>query len=445
MPLTQIICAVIVCVALVGGIVHAQQAPATASQLRLMVGAPPPPHRQVNLGNFMRAPFNRWSYQHIRELLPTRAVARGESVAALPAQPTDLSSLEVKLDDERTETVAHFLERSYTDAFIVLHDGVVVYERYFNDQTPDVRHLMFSVTKSFTGTLALMLIEQGLIDPKRVVGDYVPELKASAFADATVQQLLDMTNSIDFDETYTDPNSDIARFVAAFGTPAAFGEPDSHGAGAGSIYSYLQTLVAHDPHFGHGEAFHYVTADPEVLGWIIRRVTHKNLAQVLSEMIWQKLGVEADGYYWLDAQGTEMAGGGLNITLRDAARFGQMILDDGRFNNQQIVSSAVAQRIKQAGVPDVFAKYYEEPWYHQVGYAYHDQWWTFKNADHAVSALGVYGQYIYIDPIAHVVIVKQTSDPDAEGATNDVDGPVVLNAIAQHLHGGAQAPQEPRR
>ena len=254
----------------------------------------------------------------------------------------------VQLDAKRTSTVAQWLTDAYTDGFIVLHDGAIVYERYLNGQTPSSPHLMFSVTKSFTGTLALMLMEEGKLDANRTIASYVPELAGTAFADATVQQLLNMTNSIEFDETYDDPKSDITRFAAAFSSCD------------GSVYSYLQTLKKPNAQFAHGEAFHYVTPDPEVLGWIIRRVTGKNLAQVLEEKIWSKLGTDQDGYYWVDSEGTEMAGGGFNIALRDGARFGQMILDDGKFNGQQIVSAAIARRIKQPGDHEVFGRFYKD-------------------------------------------------------------------------------------
>ncbi len=395
--------------------------PPTAAELGLMVGAPPPSDRRVTRENFMGGPQNRWAYQHLRELFPTRAAARAAAAAPLPSRPIDLDSLEVQFDEKRKSTLAEWLPRTYTDGFIVLHDGAVVYERYFNGQTPATAHLMFSGTKSFTGTLALMLIEDGKLDPQRTVASYLPELEHTAFADATVQQMLNMTNSIKFDETYDDPNSDIARFAAAFVSPN------------GSLYGYLQTLTKPNAHFANGEAFHYVTPDPEVIGWIIRRVTGKNLAQVLEARIWSKLGTDQNAYYWLDSEGTEMAGGGLNITLRDGARFGQMIIDDGVFNGQRVVSAAITKRIKQPGNPKVFGRYYKDPWYHTVGYAYHDQWWTLNNAHKAVSAIGIHGQYIYIDPVARVVIVKQTSDPNAEGPVTDVETPAAMNAIAEHL------------
>ena len=395
--------------------------PPTAAELDLMVGAPPPADKRVTRENFMGGPQNRWAYQHLRELFPTRAVQRAAAAARLPVRQIDLDSLEVQLDAKRKSTLAAWLPRAYTDGFMVLHDGAVVYERYFNNQTAATPHLMFSGTKSFTGTLALMLIEEGTLDPQRTVGSYLPELKHTAFADATVQQMLNMTNSIEFDETYDDPNSDIARFAAAFTSPN------------GSLYGYLKTLTKPNARFANGEAFHYVTPDPEVIGWIIRRLTGKNLAQVLEARIWSKLGTDQDAYYWLDSDGTEMAGGGLNIALRDGARFGQMILDDGMFNGQRVVSAAIARRIKLPGNPDLFGRYYKDPWYHTVGFAYHDQWWTFNNAHKAISAIGIHGQYIYIDPVAKVVIVKQTSDPNAEGPVTDVETPAVMNAIAEHL------------
>lgn len=408
----------------------AEAPPPTAAELGLMVGSPPPADKRVTRENFIAGPAARWSYQHIREIFPTRTVPRSAAAAPLPIRQIDLDALPVKLDANRTSTVAQWLTDAYTDGFIVLHDGAIVYERYLNGQTSTSSHLMFSVTKSFTGTLALMLMEEGKLDANKTVASYVPELAGTAFADATVQQILNMTNSIEFDETYDDPKSDIMRFAAAFSSCD------------GSAYAYLQTLKKKNDRFEHGEAFHYVTPDPEVLGWIIRRVTGKNLAQVLDEKIWSKLGTDQDGYYWVDSEGTEMAGGGFNIALRDGARFGQMILDDGKFNGQQIVSAAIAKRIKQPGDHEVFSRFYTEPWYRNVGFAYHDQWWTFNNSHKAVSALGIHGQYIYVDPVARMVIVKQTSDPDADSLRNDVDGPIVMHAIAQHLMGTDQSAKQ---
>jgi CubicO group peptidase (beta-lactamase class C family) len=343
----------------------------------------------------------------------------------------DLGSISTRVRDDRVLSLAQFLDESHTDSFLILHRGKLVFERYMNGQQAHTQHQMFSATKSFVGTLMLGLIEQGRVDPSRKVIHYLPETKGSAFADATVQQVLDMTTAVHFTEIYDDPNSDIWRYGWVFGV---WGKPAAGYDGPLTAYEYLPTLRKKGE---HGHAFHYVTPNTDVLGWIISRVTGKSLSRNLEEVLWQRLGMERDGYVWLDGAATEMAGGGLNITARDAARFGQMIIQKGRYNGQQIIPASVAERILQPGDPDVFTRYYtDEPWYGEVAYAYHDQWWTFNNAHKAVSAIGVHGQYIYLDPVARMVVVKQSSSPDAEGGandSNDVDGPMLYQAIAEFL------------
>lgn len=392
----------------------------TARELGLMVGSPPPTEKRVTIENFLTPPYNRWSLSHLREIVPTRSVATGDSVADLDTQPVSLSGLEVSFPDGRTVVVGEWLESAYTDGFIVLHKGGVVYERYFNDQTPATQHLMFSVTKSFTGTMMLMLMEQGRIDAGSLVAEYLPELKDTAFGDATVQQMLDMTNSINYVEDYYQPDAHITGFLNAM-------LPGGEG-----LYSNLQTLTEHHEKFAHGEAFHYVTPDPEVLGWIIRRVTGGNLAEALHEMIWAPLGAEGEGYYWLDFKGVEMAGGGLAISLRDAARFGQMILQDGTYNGRQVISEDVAQRIKTKRNADKINLYYNDPWFEVVADSYHDQWWGYAGVD-AVAGLGIHGQFIYINSDADVVIAKHSSDPDAESDRVDSETAFVMHAISKHL------------
>ena len=406
---------------------HADPAP-TAADAGLMVGSPPPPDKIVTIDNFLQAPYNRWSLMHLREIVPTREVPRGRQPVKLPRKLVDLSGLEVDLGEGRTVTVGEWLEAAYTDGFIVLHDGNMVFEQYYNGQNAGMQHLMFSVTKSFTGTMMLMLMEEGLVDGNATVGSYLPELADTAFGDATVQQMLDMTNSIEYNEDYYDPDADITGFLTAM-------LPGGEG-----LYSNLQGLKKKNPKFSHGEAFHYVTPDPEVLGWIIRRVTGENLARALRRLIWSNLGVGQEAYYWLDFHGVEMAGGGLAITLRDAARFGQMILQDGRYNGKQVVSTAIARRIKRQRNAELFNRYYNDPWYEEVAASYHDQWWGYAGVN-AVAALGIHGQFIYINPAASVVIAKQSSDPDAESDRVDNETPLIMHAISAHLAALEQAPR----
>ena len=374
----------------------------------------------MTIENFLQPPYNRWSLQHLREVVPTRAVAAGDTAAALGSRPIDLSALDVSFPDRRTVAVGAWLESSYTDGFIVLHRGEVVYERYLNDQTAATHHLMFSVTKSFTAAMLLMLMEQGRVDGAALVAAYIPELEKTAFADATVQHVLDMTNSIHYIEDYYNPDAHITGYLNSM-------LPEGEG-----LYANLQSLKRQHEKFAHGEAFHYVTPDTEVLGWIIRRITGGNLADALHQMIWAPLGAEHEGCYWLDFHDVEMAGAGLAITLRDAARFGQMILQDGFYDGRQVISEDIARRIKSKRNADRFNRYYNDSWHKDVADSYHDQWWGYTGVD-AVAALGIHGQFIYINSDADVVIAKHSSDPDAENARIDSETVSVMHAIAGHL------------
>jgi len=410
------------------GVAARADAPKTAEELGLMRGFPPPADKQVTHANLAEAPYNRWAFQHMRELLPSRALERGDGpVAALPrGEPLDLRGLSVDLPGEQSMKVSTWMYRAYTDAFLVLHRGRIVYEAYFNDMTPETPHQMMSVSKSFCAAVVLTLIEEGKIDTAAPVSRYVPELGTSAYGDASVQQVLDMTVGVAFDEDYRDPKSEWRRFGYALGLyppPAGYDGPMN-------LYSYLPTLRKSGE---HGEAFHYVSADTEVLGWIAERASGAQWSRLLSERLWRKLGVEHDAYYWLDPAAREGVSAALNISARDAARFGQMILERGTLDGRRVLSKTVAERILQPGDPAPFNRFYQDRWYAEVGYAYHDQWWTFRNEHKSVAALGIHGQHIYIDPVAEMVIVRQSSDPQPESDISETDGPIVYHVIAKAL------------
>ena len=396
------------------------ETPATASQLQLMVGAPPTDDRQVTVQNALSPPFNRWSFLHMQELFPTRSIAPAAAPSELPVNRIDISNVKITFAEGRETTAGAWLAEAYTDAFIVLHQGAVVFEQYLNGQRPSTEHIMFSVSKSFTGTLVLMLAEEGLIDLSMPVEHYIPELKDSAFGGASVQQVMDMTNSIAYVETYDDPESDISRYFAAI-TP-----------GGSGVYTYLTTLRDKLPGYEHGDAFHYVTPDTEVLGWLIRRVTGRSLSENVRQRIWLPMGAEFEANYIVDSLGIEWAGAGLSTTLRDAARFGQMILMNGMANGNQVLPHSIAQRLKTTRNVAQFTGYYKDLWYGGVTEAYHDQWWSYRDVA-ATAALGIHGQFIYVNTDHNVVIVKQTSDPHAEIERVDTETPMVLHAIAASL------------
>ncbi|MEQ8516667.1 MAG: serine hydrolase, partial [Chromatocurvus sp.] len=370
-----------------------------AGDSNLMQGAPPPPDKRVTRENFLLAPYIRWSLQHVRELYPTRPVypAPGPPMR-LPASPRDLSAVCIDGVSGKPLGLDDWLRESATDALVILHGGDVVYERYFNGQSADTRHQMFSATKSVTGLLMALLAQEGRVDRSREVREFLPELSDSAYGDATVEQVMDMTVALDFNEDYADPDADIARFGYVFGIA---GPPQGY-PGPLTVEAYLATLQKSGE---HGKAFHYITPDSEVLGWILRRVSQVSLATLLEQRLWQPMGAEHSAYYWLDHGATEMAGAGLNMTARDAARLGLLLLRGGQYQGRRVLPGSVVAEIFEPGNRSVFNRHYQDRWHEEIAYAYHDQWWTFNNAHKAVSAIGVHGQFIYLDPVADVVIV----------------------------------------
>ncbi|MEQ8800719.1 MAG: serine hydrolase domain-containing protein, partial [Haliea sp.] len=200
----------LVAILVTAGAATAQQAPAVDE---LMRGAPVPPDRRVTLQNFMQEPYSRGGFRHIRQLTPTADIYAGPGPASpLQSQPVDLDKLVFDVGDDRTLDLATWMEESRTDSFLVLHRGQIVYERYLHGMQPHLPHQMFSVTKSFVGTLVLMLAEEGAIDLEQPVASYLPELADSAFGSATVQQVLDMVTSVSFSEDYEDPQADIWQY-----------------------------------------------------------------------------------------------------------------------------------------------------------------------------------------------------------------------------------------
>ena len=392
-----------------------------------MTGFPPPPDKAVTFadGSFRQFPQLRWARSNIRQLVPTVTVWRGQGPASrLPRDEQDLGRVALMTMDGRAITFADALAETYADGIVVLHRGRIVFERYFGALAPHQQHIAMSVTKSFTGTLAGMLVAEGAIDPRRSVRDYVPELAASGFADARVEEVMDMTTGLAYTEVYTDPSSDVWALRRANGmAPPEPGKPPT---------SLLDFLVAQRKQGEHGQAFAYKTVNTDALAWIIRRVTGQSLAQLLSTRIWQPIGAEEDAYYTVDRLGIESGGGGLNTTTRDMARFGEMMRNRGRLNGRQIVPASVVDDIAGGGDP---AKFRPAGYATLPGWSYRKQWWVSHNEHQAYMARGIHGQSIYVDPRAEMVIARYASHHAAGNVANDPVTLPAFMAVAKALMG----------
>ncbi|MFI8466130.1 serine hydrolase domain-containing protein [Stutzerimonas stutzeri] len=393
-----------------------------------MVGSPPPADRILRFedGSYFRFPQMRWSVANFRQLMPTVNVSRGLGESSLLERQSsnEIDALTfVPLGGGEPMTWQQSLQANYTDGIIILHRGKLVYERYFGVLKPQGQHAAMSITKTFTGTLAALLVAEEKLDPERLVADYVPELAASGFGDASVRQLMDMTTGIHFSEDYADPKAEVWAHAAA-GNPLP--KPADY-QGPRTYYEFLQTVK---PQGRHGEAFHYRTANSDALGWVIARVSGQNVAQLLSEHIWSRLGAEQDAYMSVDSIGTPFAGGGLNASLRDLVRFGEMMRNEGRYNGTQILPLEVVADIRGGANRDDFAKagYRLLP-----GWSYRNMWWVSHNEHGAFMARGVHGQALYVDPLAEMVIARFASHPVAGNAANDPTSLPAFEAVAKHL------------
>ncbi|HET8746102.1 MAG TPA: serine hydrolase [Ramlibacter sp.] len=391
-------------------------------RLGWMEGTPPPADRQVRFADdrFLEFPQIRWSLSHMRELMPTVNVWRGEGPASAFAE----GSMEDEAIDRLAFTDLHGRQRrwdesladTYTDGILVLHRGRRIYERYFGALQPHVPHACFSITKSYAATLAATLVHEGVLDENQRVPHWLPEMRGTAYDDATLRQLMDMQIGVAYSELYADPKAQIWDYARAGGLRP---RPEGY-AGPRSFYEYLPTL---QPEGRHGEAFAYKTVNTELMAWIMKRATGVPLAQMLSEQLWAPLGCEQDGYLSVDPVGVPMGGGGLSATLRDLARFGQMMLREGDWNGRQLVPAAVVADIRRGSDPAKFAKagYTLLP-----GYSYRNKWWVSHNELDAFEGRGIHGQRLYVAPKADMVVARFASHPVASSAAND---PITLPAM----------------
>jgi CubicO group peptidase (beta-lactamase class C family) len=398
----------------------------------LMAGFPPPPESRVTLANWQDPPFNRWAFRHMRELIPSQPIPAGRGPAQpLPASHTRLGNLPVRRPGGCQGTLADVIAATDTDAFLVLHDGELVVERYDAGMTAETPHLLMSVSKSIVGCVAGVLAGHGLLDTHAPVASYVPEVSGSGYAGATVRNLLDMRTGVAFRETYADPDAEVRVMERSMGWRPALPE-DPQGA-----YPFLATLGSAGP---HGGDFTYRSADTDMLGWVCERASGLRMADLIATIIWQPIGAESDAEITCDPLGSAVHDGGISATARDVARFGQMLLDDGICGSRTVVPASwlLSARTPELGVREAFARTANEPVL--PGGWYKNQFWLFPGPDGPVLAcLGIHGQLVYVNRAARTVVVKMSSWPDAQNTARLLDTLWACDAVAATLSGRAEA------
>lgn len=324
-----------------------------------------------------------WAFTHTREFLPTAEIARGNAVSLLPLARCDLPANWPDLLD-----AAHA-----TSALIVTRQGLAA-EWYRTPGDGERRHMMFSITKSLIGLLALMLIDDGVLDEAATVEHYVPTLAGSAFGGARIGALLAMRDGVPFDERYADPNAAIHSYSRHY-----------WGASAGGTIAALRALPMAPPVPG----FAYRTPVADVIGWAIRGATCEALPALLARRLWQPMGAEDGAHLILDTAGEAIAGTGLNARPRDLARLGSLLLGGGG----DVIAPAIVARLFDGGQPVALGPAYAD----RSGWSYEGLWWHMGGR--RIAALGVHGQRLTIDREAGVALVVTGAAPRADNAPYD--------------------------
>jgi len=377
---------------------------------QLMAGVPPfPAGSLVMLGNWQDPPFNRWAFQHLRELIPTARITRGTGrVLRLPRAERDISALTFR-SAGRELTVGQMLTETDTDGFLVLSRGSIVCEQYFNGMTPDTPHLLMSVSKSVVSTVGGILAGRDMLDVSAPVEKIVPELTGTSFQGATVQHLLDMRTGTHFDESYDNLDADVRTYERVY-----LWRPDGHEPRPADAIAYYATLHNDGE---HGGPFRYRSILTDVLGWVIERAGGGRLHDLIARLLWQPMGAEFDAEITVDAHGNAMADGGVCATLRDVGRFGLLFAAGaaaGRVRRHRVVSAAWI-RDTIAGAPDgpeAFLAAEDAPGF-PAGAHYRNCWWVHEPAIPFFEAAGINGQHVFVHVPSQTVVVKLSTWPTA--------------------------------
>lgn len=338
---------------------------------------------RATLANWRTAPYNRWAFHHVRELIPTAEIANhARRVRELPAAPLELG-------------VDRFLAETDSDGMIVLRRGRRVFERYGNGMPPHAPHILMSVSKSMLGLLFGAL---GL-DPETRVTDVLPELAATAYRDATLRHLLDMRAGVAFDEDYLATSGPIVEYRKATGWNAlAPGDEPS------DLHSFYELLKDRDGR--HGGRFHYVSPNTDLLGWVIERATGAPYAELMSEHLWNPIGAEHRAYITVDRYGAPRAAGGMCATLRDLARVGQWMIE----NPTPWLEDIERNGDRAAWDAGSFVAYFPG-----LPMRYRSKWYILdadgksSEAPPLLFAWGIHGQHLFVDRRNELVIAKFSS------------------------------------
>ena len=354
----------------------------------------------ANLDNWRKTPFSKWAFHHVREIVPTANI---ENKSGL------VNNLRLNIQKFSDLNLDKVMEETETDSLVIAKDDTILFEKYNNGMSENSPHILFSVSKSILGLIVGALIESKTLKESDLIIRFIPELKMTAYSDATIRDLLDMRVGVKFDEDYTATTGPIINYRYA-----ANWNPVPAGIEAGDLKSFMGTLNDRDGL--HNDRFHYVSPNTDLLAWVCERASGMRYSDLLSDLLWTPLGAESSGYITVDRLGGMRAAGGVCFTARDLARVGLMIASYGYANNKQIIPEVWIKDIIQNGSDSAWEKRIGMDEFGNMPMHYRSFWYVQKNGDPLIHGLGIHGQYLFIDPKLNLSVAWFSSDNDATGS-----------------------------
>ncbi|MDZ5451657.1 serine hydrolase [Labrys sp. ZIDIC5] len=378
----------------------------------------------VQLSNWRQAPWNVWAFRNVSELVPSARISAGIAKAEAPdADASGLLRERLTIGGD-SHPLAAILAQTSTDALVVMKSGRFVADYHAPRFTSADRHIVFSISKSLTAILAGIAEDEGRLDPEAPIADYVPEVAGSAFADASVRHLLDMRVSLSFEEAYLDPTGEFARYRRA-----TLWNPSAPGQDPGTLLGFIASMPKGAGE--HGGPFRYRSPNSDLLGIVVERASGERYADYASSRLWQKLGARQDGIVTVDAAGTARAAGGISMSARDLARVGDMMRQGGSLDGNRIVSQRWVEDTCRGGSAEAWQ---QGDFVHLLSQGrYRNKWYQTGYANGAFLAIGIHGQWLYVNPAAEVVIVKMSSQPEPVDDPTDKLNLELFEALATRV------------
>ena len=352
----------------------------------------------ATLANWRAAPFSGWAFHLVRDLLPVADIAAGATPSVLVEDPQTFDAFRLDFAGVSLDLPA-FLEATATDGLIILRGDRIVFEAYRGGTTVETPHILMSATKAVVGLMAGILQREDLLDIDAPVSTYLPKMATTAYAGARVRDLLDMRSGVTLDEI-----QEHAYAVASNWDPVAPGE-----AGV-TLHGFLGGLATRDG-TAPGGPFRYISANTDLLGWVMEVATGRPFADLVSDLLWKPLGAAHGAFITLDRAGSPRCTGGLCATVRDFARIGAMVAAGGRVGNVQVVPAAWIHDLLSGGDREAWKTGEWGPAFRSISreMSYRAGWYVTHDRPGTMFAMGIHGQNLFVDRENGVVIAKVSS------------------------------------